>query len=176
MSDRPLFRDGRVILKVRDLPDGSVVLFKPFLINESRIMRLTGAPGWDKEHVDAVFTEGVVGVLRYIEDIVEYSIRIETFREHAFEREIVGYEKQYHVHKRYYQSRGLRVVDPKRESSGYKPEDKEALKLPKKLTFGEWVPCTRCKSSGLEPEKKKERCTKCQGQGYEKWTSSSATS
>ena len=170
MGDRPLFRGGKVILKVRPLPDGSVVLFKPFMVTEARIMRLTGAPGWDRVHVDEVFGEGVTGVLRYIEDIVEYTIPISEFREHAFIRMDNEGNEQYHVHKQYYSSRGLRVVSPKRESMSEIPA------LPKKLTFGEWVPCTRCRASGLEPEKRKERCTKCQGQGYEKWSSSSATS
>ena len=168
-SDRPLFRDGRVVLKVRPMPDGSVLMFKPFVITDAHIMNLTGAPGWDKGHVDDVFTEGVIGVLRYIHETVEYSIRIETFRAHAFVRDL-GHGEQYHVHKQYYKSVGLRTVNPKRESMSEIPT------LPKKIEFGRWVPCTRCKSSGLEPGKKKERCTKCQGQGYEQWSSSSATS
>ena len=170
MSDKPLFRAGKVILKVRPLPDGSIVLFKPFMVTEARIMRLTGAPGWDKEHVDAVFTEGVVGVLRYIEDVVEYSIRIETFREHAFIKLDDTGAQQYHVHKQFYAARGLRTVSPRRE------EKEPTIELPKRLTFGEWLPCSRCHASGTEPGKKKERCTKCQGQGYEKWTTNSAPS
>ncbi len=174
MSDTPLFRDGKVILKTRTLPDGSVLMFKPFIIREEHLMKMTGAPGWDKERVDATFTKGVIGTLRYIQDNVQYDIRIETFREHAFERDIVGYGSQYHVHKQYYRSSG--VVSPKRVSAGYKPEEKSIPELPSKLTFGEWVPCTRCRATGIEPDKKKERCTKCQGQGYEQWSTSSATS
>ncbi len=164
--DRPLYRNGRVVLKVRPQPDGSIVLFKPFLITPDRVMRLTDAPGWDKEHVDAVFTDGIAGSLRYTQDIVQYDISIKDFREHAFVREDDG--AQYHVHRKYYKSTGLRTVDPRRES---KPE---AESLPAKLTFGEWVPCTRCKTSGRDPDRK-ERCSKCQGRGFIP-ISSSATS
>lgn len=160
MNDRPLYRNGRVTTKVRDLPDGSILMFKPFLVREEHIMKMTGAPGWDKKHVDDTFMDGVVGSLRYTFDIVQYDIPIADFREHAFESETVGFGVQYHVHQKFYKTTGLRVINPKRESLSELPT------LPKKVTFGRWVPCTRCKSSGKEPGKQKERCSKCQGQGF----------
>lgn len=164
MTDRPLFRNGRVILKVRDLPDGSMLMFKPFVLKDEHIMNLTGAPGWDKEHVDAVFSEGVVGGLRYTFGIVQYDIAIDEFREHAFVRALSGLEEQYHLHRKYYKSTGLRTVSPKREDA------EPIVTMPSKVTFGEWVPCTRCKTSGAEPDKRSERCSKCQGQGYLRWS------
>jgi len=168
MNDRPLFRNGKVVTKIRTMPDGSLLLFKPFIVKPEHIMRLTDAPGWDKEHVDATFTDDIPGGLRYTQDIVQYDISIEDFRVHAFVKNTPGFGDQYHVHRKYYRSTGLRTVSPKR--GGDAPETPV---VPKKITFGEWVPCTKC---GMTGGSKKERCTKCQGTGVLRWTSSSATS
>lgn len=170
MTDIPLWRTGRVILKVRNRPDGSVLVYKPFLIKEEHIMRLTGAPGWDQVHVDATFSDGVVGTLRWQQEIVQYDIAIKAFREHAFLKDGLG-GPQYHVHRKFYASTGLRTVDPIRRSA-----EPTAAELPRNMAFGEWVPCSRCGSKGTEPDKRSERCSKCQGLGFLKWSSSSATS
>ena len=168
MSDTPLFRNGKAVLKTRVLPGGSILMFKPFIIKDEHVMRLTGAPGWDKQHVDDVFAEGVTGKLRYIKDAVQYDISIEDFRVHAFAKDSEVFGSQYHVHQKYYTSTG--VINPKRESF---VEKEIPLELPQKITFGEWLICSKCKGSGGTA---KERCSKCQGQGLVKWTGSSATS
>lgn len=166
MNDTPLWRNGKVVLKTRALPDGSTLMFKPFIIKTEHIMRLTDAPGWDKEHVDAVFTDGIAGLLRYQQDIVQYDIPIDVFREHAFVKDMGAFGEQYHVHRKYYKSTGLRTVDPKRFLSGIPAErDKEAPVIPKQIVFGEWSVCTKCKGTGGA---KKERCPKCQGTGLVK--------
>lgn len=164
MSDRtgkPIWQSGRVILKHRTEPDGSLTMFKPFMITDKHIMRLTGAPGWDKASIDAFYTDGVKGRLWYQQDIVEYSISIEEFREHAFVKDMPGYGEQYHVHRQFYHSQGMRKVSPIRENA---PVITDQPKLPTKLTFGEWVPCESCHGQG-------GRCPRCQGNGFVKWSS-----
>lgn len=172
MSDTPLFRNGKVTTKTRLMPDGSILMFKPFLIREEHIMRLTDAPGWDKIHVDSVFMEGVAGFLRYQQDIVQYDIAIADFREHAFIKDMGSFGEQYHVHRKFYRSTGLRTVNPRRDSD----QASRAPELPKKITFGEWLICSRCKGHGTESGKKETRCSKCLGSGLEKWITSSEPS
>jgi hypothetical protein len=167
MSDKPLFRNGKVTTKMRKNPDGSTLLYKPFLIKPEHLMKMTGAPGWDKGHVDEVFTDGVVGGLRFSLDIVQYDIPIAEFREHAFEKATPGFGDQYHVHLKYYKSTGLRTVSPRRTT-----EVEEGPRLPPKLAFGEWIPCTNCGSTG---KKQKERCPKCQGLGFINWSSATSS-
>jgi hypothetical protein len=169
MSDTPLWRKGRVILKTRVMADGSIMMFKPFTIKDEHIMRLTDAPGWDVTHVDAVFTEGVPGFLRYAQDIMQYDIPIAVFREHAFIKDMGAFGEQYHVHRKYYKARGLRMVSPKR---GDDPEV-VAPELPTKIVFGDLVPCTRCRTTGHDPSKK-GRCSRCLGVGFTKWETSDA--
>jgi hypothetical protein len=164
-TDRVLFRNGKAVLKVRDLPDGLKLIYKPFVIRDEHVMKITDAPGWDKEHIDAEFGPGVKGGLRYTRDIVQYDIDIEAFREHAFEKDMGTFGWQFHVHSKFYRTTGL--VGPRRESSAPKA-DEPKLKLPPKILFGEWVPCTKCGTSG---KAQKERCPKCQGLGFVNWSS-----
>lgn len=172
MSDTPLFRNGKVTTKTRVMADGSILMFKPFTIKPEHIMRLTDAPGWDVGHVEAVFTEGVPGSLRYTQDIMQYDITIAAFREHAFVKDMGSFGEQYHVHRKFYKATGLRTVSPKR---GHDPEVVVPILLGK-VTFGEYVSCTRCKTTGRDPSKKGERCSKCLGLGFQKWASSSEPS
>jgi len=167
MSDTPLFRNGKVTTKTRVMADGSILMFKPFTIREEHIMRLTDAPGWDVSHVESVFTEGVPGFLRYTQDIMQYDISIADFREHAFVKDMGKFGEQYHVHRKFYKATGLRTVSPKR---GHDPEVVSPT-MPEKVTFGEFVPCSRCKTTGRDPSKKGTRCSKCLGVGFTKWNS-----
>ena len=167
--ERVITRDGQVILRVRDNPDGTRLLMKTSGLRPEHIMRMTVAPGWDKKAVDETFPEGVKGWLRYIYGDVQYDITIDTFREHAFVKSIGSYGEQYHCDRSHYQSTGLRrFVSPKREEA-----QEEAPTLPRHLAFGEWVPCSSCKGK----PNKTNPCEQCKGLGFMPWKSgTSATS
>lgn len=155
MRDQPLFRAGKAILKARSEPDGTVTLYKPFSVKAEHLMRMTGAPGWDKAYVDQVFEPGVRGTLRWHNDAVEYDIDIDTFRERAFIKDVGVHGAQYHCNIGHYNATGVKV----------KPTKNPERNGP--LVFGELLPCARCKGKG-------KNCTLCEGRGYVPWKSSSS--
>ena len=157
--DRVLSRDGRVILRLRDNPDGTVTLSKAQTVRPEHIMRMTGAPGWDQAHVDTAF-ESKKGNLRYTTEFVQYDIDIDTFRKYAFVKDVPPFGAQYHVDRKHYKSTGLRrAVSPTRDEDPV-PEP------PKHINFGEWLPCPTCKGQVKTPP-----CKNCRGMGYVPWKS-----
>jgi hypothetical protein len=143
-----LFRNGRAVMRTIANPDGSITLSKSVLVKAEHLMRMTGAPGWDKELVDQTFPPGIRGGLRYVNEFVQHDIDIDTFREHAFEKEVEPHGMQYHCKVGHYRTTGLRVVEPKR------------IELPSKIAFGEVIPCGSCKGRG---------CPVCEKKGYVPW-------
>lgn len=149
-----IFRNGKAILRRYDRPDGTVLLTKTLDQKDEHIMHMTGAPGWDKQAVDEVFTRGIGGTLQYTRQGVRYDIDIADFRKHAFEKDIHPFGVQYHVGVKHYKTFGLRSVAPTRDAA---PE------LPKQLSFGEWLPCPSCKGN------RKNGCDVCNHLGYVPW-------
>jgi len=157
-DDEPIFRHGMVILMRRKMRDGSVLLYKPQPLKPHHIMKMTGAPGWDKEAVDATFPEGRSGHLAYVYESVRYLIDIERFREHAFMRNIANHGEQYHCALRWWEPKAR--VDPERPAPG----EPAPPRLPTRLVFGEVMRCPRCKGRGQEPGLPTP-CERCKGLG-----------
>jgi hypothetical protein len=149
-----IFRQGKAILKVYDVEDRKVMK-KAMVVRPEHIMRLTGAPGWDKEAVDETFTKGVKGGIAFTFDFIEYEIDINVFREHAFEKDTPPFGAQYHVHAKYWTTRPIPKVSAVRT-------EEAAPTPPKRITFGEWIPCPRCKGQS-------KSCDTCNGVGYQPW-------
>lgn len=163
MSDTPLYRDGKVVLKVRKNPDDTVFMYKPFVLREKHLLNMTGAPGWDQHHVDAVFGEGVDGELGWIFEGTRYEIGIAEFRQHAFVKEVAPFGRQYHVHQKYWrQILPDRTVSPLREGT---PRVGFEEAKPPKLEFGLTLVCDGCNGTG---KKNKQPCVRCHGFGVVK--------
>ena len=165
-ADTPLMREGKLILRLRDNEDGSVLLYKPMPLKKLHILKMTGAPGWDAAYVDQSFPPGVDGVLRYTYELVDYSISIERFREHMFKKDF-GAGEQYHCALRWWTPKGHIIVNPLRAET-----DREQPIT--KLEFGATVPCGHCKGRGLKYAKS-EACEACHGLGVVRWSSTSPT-
>lgn len=160
MPDKTLFRDGKAILKVHENPDGSVILYKPFVVKRQHTMEMTGTPGWDKQAVDTVFDNFVTGWLTYTsEDNVRHRIRIEDFRGHAFVKEVGTFGEQYHCAKAHWENDGpAPKVSPIRTQEPTGP-----------VAFGEYVNCSKCRGD----KRKAKGCEVCGGKGIVRWTGSS---
>lgn len=167
MSETPLLRDGKVILRRVDNDDGSITLKKPLPLKLEHIMQQTGAPGWDKRYVDQTFS-GKDGTLEYIYGISKFSINSRLFLAHAYVTTHAVYGEQYHCEKKWYAEDVLVVTSPLREERPFAPA---------RLEFGTILNCTRCKGTGAEPGFKstdKHPCTACKGVGVVPWKPSQA--
>lgn len=153
----PLFRDGKLIARVTTRSDGALLMAKAQQVKDNQVMDITGAPGWDARYVDQFFprysspTEDKYigidrGYLGFTRNDVEYTIDIETFRQHAFKKDS-GFGEQYHCHIQHYRSSGQAT-----SKSEPHPQRKE------RLTFGTDQLCPSCKGY-------KKDCKVCGGNG-----------
>ena len=168
-ADTPLMREGKIILRLRDLEDGTILLYKPYMLKATHIFKMTGAPGWDAVLLDQSFPAGVKGTLKFTYQLVDYSISIGTFREHAFKKDL-GAGEQYHCALRWWIPKGQTIVDPSKSR-----ENRVVVPPVTKLVFGETVVCSQCKGKGHRYAKPAEECPVCLGLGVVRWSSTSPT-
>lgn len=164
-EEKNIFIDQKLVMKLRTYEDGELALRKHMPIKAIHVFRMTGSPGWDRHTIDTTFTRGKVGSLEYRSQGIIYRIPIESFREHAFLKDL-GYGEQYHCSIQWYE-REDRRVDPLREGSENKPEAPAIPVMPARLVLGEHRLCQRCSGRGNEPGNKKVVCTKCLGLGIQ---------
>jgi len=171
MSETPLMRDGKVILRLVDHDDGTVTLKKPLPVKESHIYQQTGAPGWDKRYVDSIFAEHR-GTLEYVYGMSKFVIPYDLFISKAYVSKHVIFGEQYHCEVQHYTEEPiLPVAQPVR--SGGLAVGEVYVEPPKKLEFGMTLRCKRCRGSGVQPGLRTAgSCTECAGHGVIKWQSS----
>ena len=170
MSETPLMRDGKVILRLVDHEDGTMTLKKPLPVKPEHIYHQTGAPGWDKRIVDQCFGyEGLEqGTLEYIEGHSKFSIDYQVFIKHAYTSSHPVYGEQYHVEKQWYEEQLLVIDEPVR--GGGKIQGNVYVEPPVRVEFGRTLRCHKCRGSGVEPGKKKRgSCPDCMGIGVIPW-------
>jgi len=163
MSDTPLIRDGKIILRLVDHDDGTITLKKPLPVKEQHIMQQTGTPGWDKRYVDQLF-DGKNGNLEYIHGAAKYSIPIEVFRKHAYIGRHPVYGEQYHCERQWYEIQDVLIVEP--VEGGGTITGGAYVTPPSRIEFGRSLLCPRCHGSGVEPGMRREgSCPRCLGHG-----------
>jgi DnaJ-class molecular chaperone len=151
MSDTPLIRDGKLILRVVDHEDGTVTLKKPIPVKPEHIFRQTGAPGWDKRYVDQIF-HSTPGNLEYTEGTSKFTIPHDVFIKHAYVTNHVVYGEQYHCEKQWYAEHPFMITEPVRGE------------------FGRTIICAKCHGTSAEPGKRtKGTCPACMGIGVVPW-------
>jgi hypothetical protein len=172
MTETPLLRNGKIILRRVDHDDGMVTLKKPLPVKPEHIFKQTGAPGWDKRLVDQVF-EKQDGWLEYVDGTVKYSIPVGRFRAHAYTSDNPIFGEQYHVEKQWYDEEHIVITEPIR--SGNTIQGNVFLSAPSTLEFGKVLNCGHCKGTGKQPgEKTAGSCKACMGIGVIPWRPSLA--
>jgi len=168
VKETPLIRDGKVILRLVDLDDGTVILKKPLPVKETHIYQQTGAPGWDKRYVDSIFAEHE-GTLEYVYGTSRFSVPYQEFIKRAYVSKHPVYGEQYHCEVQHYaEELILPEVEPVR--SGGLAVGEVYVEPPRKLEFGMTLRCKRCRGSGVQPGLRTEKsCTECAGHGVTKW-------
>lgn len=167
MSEFPLIRDGKIILRLVDHEDGTVTLKKPMPVKEQHIYQQTGAPGWDKRLVDQAFLDRT-GTLEYVDGVSKFSIAHDVFIRHAYVSKHAIFGEQYHCEKQWYEEQLLVITEPVR--GGGTIQGNVYVEPPTKMEFGTTLRCKKCRGSGIKPGMRKAgSCDECMGIGYTPW-------
>jgi hypothetical protein len=173
MSETPLIRDGKVILRLVDHEDGTVTLKKPLPVKPEHIFKQTGAPGWDKRLVDQVFAN-TSGNLEYTEGTSKWTVPHDVFIKHAYITNHVVYGEQYHCEKQWYAEHPFIIVEPVR--GGGEIQGNQYVAPPKRIEFGRTIVCTKCRGTGVKPGlRTKGSCDDCMGIGVVPWKAPSGS-
>jgi hypothetical protein len=174
MSDTPLIRDGKLILRVIDHEDGTVTLKKPLPVKPEHIFKQTGAPGWDKRYVDQIFATAS-GNLEYTEGTSKWTVPHDVFIKHAYITNHIAYGEQYHCERQWYVEHPFMITEPVR--GGGEIQGNVYVTPPTRLEFGRTIICAKCHGTSVEPGKRtKGSCPACMGIGVVPWKPGSTKS
>jgi hypothetical protein len=174
VSDTPLIRDGKLILRVVDHEDGTVTLKKPIPVKPEHIFKQTGAPGWDKRYVDQIFATAS-GNLEYVEGTSKWTIPHDVFIKHAYITNHAAFGEQYHCERQWYSEHPFVIKEPIR--GGGDIQGNQYVAPPTRIEFGRTIICKKCNGTSVEPGKRtKNTCSGCMGIGVVPWRPQPTTS